>query len=283
MLEDKFKKIEIPNSKLIQLANLFLQRISNKNTMNLRRFAIENFLEFHKTRKTFEFQVSDIKKYRRHLESFQEKSPVTVRNYLTSLKKFFDFLIEMNFLEKNPVKRITYKIKNTENEEKPYLSTNKINFIINDKVEGRELKSRIILLLSIFSNFSLKEISDLRYEDLDFKDRSIYINGTKLDNRINKLFKRHTKNIKSGYLFLNEGNRNKDSKVSERNTKELLIESLKSIGFSKKPLKTVKNTRILIDYKQHRSLKKLQEKYQIKLRKTVLEYKTLFEEFNSGN
>lgn len=280
MLEDKFKKIEISNDKLKSLSVLFLQGIENKSTKNSRRFAIENFLEFHKSRKAFEFQINDIHKYRRHLESFQEKSPTTVRNYLTSLRKFFDFLIEMNFIEKNPVKRVSYKIKDIEFIEKSYLSKNKINFIVNDKVDGRELKSRIILMLTIFTDFTLEEISNLKYEDLSFKDRSIYIKSHNVDNKINKLFKRHTSNINSGFLFLNDGNRNKNEKISERNVKELLIESLKTIGYAKKPLKTVKNTRILLDYKQHRSLKKLQEKYNIKLRKTALEYKRLFDEFN---
>lgn len=278
MIEDFFEKISIPNSKLRKLVESYLDAFQNSSTKRARMYALESFLEFHKTRKSFEFQVEDIQKYKRYLEKNKSKKQLTVKNYLSALRIFFDHLKQNQIISKNPANRVQYSYKPIVRQE-IFLEGNKLESLFKVPENIIDMRNQALVLVLIYTNLDDKDICTIRSNEIEKEGRSFYILGQKLGKRANKIIKEYLKKLKkeynSNYVFINFGVKNHKLPISPRNIKEIYSRELKKLGIEKDYFKVLTNTKYFLQFKNHRSAKKLREENSISKEK----YESLIEEF----
>ena len=289
MIVDKFKKIEIDNNDLSKYIKQYLESSNySDSSKRAKSYALSIFSQYHANKQTFFFQVEDINKYRRYLEYKLGKSKLTVRNYLSSLNLFFEYLIELNILEKNPIKRIKYSIKKESNSIK-YFTLNEINNYLNNYNNNfSDLRSRLIFLLLINTNLNIDELVNIKRKEIIKLNRSfkILINNNEypLDNRFNNVIKDYltaSTDSKSVFLLLKH---DKDgfSELKSRTCRENIIKIVKDLDGEGQPLTTLKNTSILFFYNKTNSLKKTSERYGIKTKNVLDKYKKERDYFKSN-
>ncbi len=297
MIEDKFKKIEIEPEELSSLVSQYLNSCQMaKSTVRSRKFALSAFTQYHKTRKVFYFYPEHINKYRHHLEYKLYLSPLTVRNYLVALNKFFDYLCKENILEKNPAKRIKYKIKkekrniiNNEaiNYENVFVSPNKIKEIIHTpalEIAGK--RNKLIFLMSVYSGVSAKFICSLKKIDLVKSERTYYLVGSEakhpVDTKINFLIKDYlndTRTHDTEYLFFSTARNSFGKKLAPEFLRNILRNYLNSIDITGPPAKLLRTTSMLLYIDKHKSKKKLIDKFGIKTASVAGKYMDLHTHF----
>jgi site-specific recombinase XerD len=303
MIEDKFKKIEIEPAELSALVSSYLESCEMaKSTIRSRKFALRAFLEFHKTRKIFYFWPEHINKYRYHLEYKLKLSTTTIGNYLVGLNKFCDYLCDEKILEKNPVKRIKFKIKKknistSKNNSAEDLPTHKNNFVPLSKIENiigipanslNDKRNKLLFLISIYSGVSVKFICSLKQNRLVKSERTYYIveGETKnpIDVKINFLINDYLKEIltyESEYLFFSTAKNSFGRKLSPEFLRNILRDYFKLIKVDGSPMKLIHTTSMMAFIHKHKSRKRLIEKFGIKTNSVADKYMDLYKTFNS--
>ncbi len=64
------------------------------------------FFEFFVLDRHFFFRVRDVERYKRHLAKHHKLQEVSVATYMTALRRFCQYLVEVGVLERNPAKRV---------------------------------------------------------------------------------------------------------------------------------------------------------------------------------
>jgi len=296
MIEDKFNKIDLTNEQLFDLITKYIKDCKcTKNTLRARECALLYFYNFHKQRVEFYFTPEYILRYRKYLLSKSGFSKHTVRNYLSSLKLFCDYLATCCVIDKNPVKRIKYDIKQDEVDLK-YMTLEMINKLIDIhrvdmKMNYRYYRNCLIPLIMIYTDADEQEISNLKMKDLTKKDRTFYLKykneNIKLDNNLNYLINSYmdTRYLleSDDELFVTYSKRSTGKKLSTRNIREILNEFIKSVGFDGSPLRIITNTSVLFAYKRNQTRKVFKTKYNITNENIINRYLEEFTYFIGEN
>ena len=283
MIEDKFKKIEIENEKLNVLIDNYLDQIeASPNTIRSRKYALELFSNFHKTRKSFYFLVEDINKYRRYIERTLLKNPLTVRNYMSALNGFCKYLIDISVLEKNPVSRITYKIKDLKPKVKAISLSKMLDVLLNSKES--KYSTAVMILMIYSSNLELKDLVGIKKDVFQINQRSYTILNSdysfKIDNRFNYLIK-YLLNNTDEYLFINKVKKD-GAYLSKRGIEESIKKLLKRNGITDNPIASLKQSSILYYYYRNKSVSKLRDVFNIKSDSIIKKHLEQFPYFRSS-
>lgn len=277
MIEDKFNKIDLTNEQLFDLIEKYIKDCDcTKNTLRARECALMYFYKFHEQRVEFYFTPEYIVRYRKYLLTKSGFSKHTVRNYLSSLKLFCDYLALCCVIDKNPVKRIKYDIQQDEVDVK-YITFDMIGKLIDIhrvdmKMNYRYYRNCLIPLIMIYTDVDEKAITDLKLRDLNKKDRTYYLKykgeDLKLDNTLNYLLNSYldTRYLleSDDSLFVTFSKRSTGQKLSTRNIREIATEFIKKAGFDGSPLRILTSTSILFSYKKQQTRKLFETKYNIK-------------------
>lgn len=171
---------------------------------------IKNILGFFKNCLLYEIKTKDIDdfiQYRLNCTSARKKlvSKTTINREIELLKAMFNKAIEWEYLEKNPVNKIK---KFREESRDKVLLNEEINALV--RLAKEPLKSWIIIALN--TGMRRGEILNLKWEDVNMKERFIYVKHTKTyENRkipmndfVWTMLNRIRMNIKPiGYVFFN--------------------------------------------------------------------------------
>lgn len=162
--------------------------------LNLKRF--ENWCKTgdYKTKK---ITYQELLKYLKYLLD-KEVGKSTIKNYINSIKKYYDYLLEIKVLETNPAKEIN--IRNPERKVlQDVLSQEELERIYHDYLNSkknlydkyRDLKHKrniVILGLMIYQGLHVGEIKKLEQSYLKLDEGTIYIpSGRRSNSRILKL------------------------------------------------------------------------------------------------
>ncbi len=64
--------------------------------------ALREFVRWYPRDGTFRFRVTDVRRYKRHLETRKRLAAVSVSTYLTAFRRFCDYLVRSGVLKENP-------------------------------------------------------------------------------------------------------------------------------------------------------------------------------------
>ncbi|MEO0301668.1 MAG: site-specific integrase [candidate division WOR-3 bacterium] len=159
--------------KFEEMANLFLENYSRINKKSWKRdyFIIKNLNIFFGGRYIYEITNLDIENYKKK-RLIEGVSYSTINRELACLRTIFNKAVEWKILRNNPPKITLYKI---DNQRVRYLTLEEINSLIN--ISPEPLRSIIIIALN--TGMRRGEILNLKWRDIDFKERIITIYDTK--------------------------------------------------------------------------------------------------------
>lgn len=177
-----------------------------------------------------EFKVEDveevepihIKKYVQHRQQLGAEKPITLNNNIATLKVFFNYLIEEEYLEEknNPMRRI----KSLKEEKRVILTFNdeEVKRIINDVKEETysNIRDKLILIILFDTGIRVSELCNIKEVDISMrhilihgkgsKERLVYISKTmrkymrKYEEAKKKRFSHKDSNEIEDYYFLDQ-------------------------------------------------------------------------------
>jgi len=133
--------------------------------------SIEKLRSFFQEKYLYEITPLGIEKYKE--KRVQEVKPATVNRELACLKTLFNKAIEWGKLEFNPMKRV--KLLKENNQRIRYLEEDEIKRLI----ENCSDHLRPIVLLALNTGMRRGEILNLKWDDIDFRQKIIYIRNSK--------------------------------------------------------------------------------------------------------
>ena len=109
MIEDVFKPVSLKLSTLNEHIDAFLaltQAAKSKETKGTYQRALRGFQLFFIADRAFKFRMHDVERYKNYLINTKKMKEVSVSTYLTALRRFCQYLVEIRILEKNPARRV---------------------------------------------------------------------------------------------------------------------------------------------------------------------------------
>ncbi len=161
------------------LAFLRLQKNLSDNTVNSYKNDISGFLNFVK-----ENNISDLSQVKyEHFFSFFKLlnklglSSTTAARYYSSLKSFFNYLLQNNYIKANPIEKL--ETPKLEKKLPPVLTINEVEKILSQpKVENKlGLRDKAILELFYACGLRVSELIDLKISSLFFDEEIIRVFG----------------------------------------------------------------------------------------------------------
>ena len=188
--------------------------------------------EFYNYAQNKKIDINLIRKYLKHLYDINYKNR-TISRKVSSLKSYFKYLESEGIIDDNPMSLISNpKIEKTLPN---YLNYNDLEKLLNypDISKKYGLRDALILEMLYSSGCRVSELSNIKIEDINFKDRKILIlgkgnkeryvyYGTKCENLLDKYLEKEPHE----YLFTNKhGN-----KLNERMIRKIVDENAKKAG-----------------------------------------------------
>lgn len=170
----------------------------------------------------------------------------TIARRIASLKEFFKFLEDENYIQKDPAKKIPTP---TINRKDPvYLKPEQIRKLINatyNQDEPYRSRDKLILLLFISTGLRAQELTDIKLKDIDLDRNMLTVVGkgnkerdVGLDEVVIKALKNYmlVRNNVSEYLFIS----NRNQHMSKRTVQYTVDKYLNMIGLNTKKYSTHK-------------------------------------------
>jgi len=216
---------------LIALENEYGFSIETKKTYEYNLNLFKEFVVFQKI-SYLKIEKNDIRNYLKYLDDLKYKNSTIALN-LSSLRSFYNYLVELDLIDSNPFKRIS----NPKIEKRLPSFLNQIE--IEDLLEYYELDSplnirnRLMLEVLYATGLRVSELVAIKINDINFSERSIKVLGKGSKERIvffgeyaSDILEFYLKNARnkllnkkqSSYLFLN----NRGEKITTRSV-EIII------------------------------------------------------------
>jgi len=110
-------------------------------------------------------------------------SNITINGYLRNLRSFFTWMTDMEFIEKNPMRRI--KPLPSQRNKRDFLEDMEVKALIAamDKEINTEYRDLMVMMLILDSGMRLGETLTIETEQLDLINRSVYLPAEKTKGR----------------------------------------------------------------------------------------------------
>ncbi len=192
--------------KFEEMAKTYLEAHSKLNKRSFRRdeTIIKNLLPFFGGRWLFEITSLDVENYKRKRK--EQVATATVNREFACLRHIFTKAIEWDKLRENPAAKV--KLFRIDNKRLRYLEREEMKKLIDACSE--HLKP--IIIVALFTGMRKSEILNLKWRDLDFSQKIIYLldtkNGEKREVYMNDIVYSVLLGVKkhpdSGYVFCNK-------------------------------------------------------------------------------
>jgi site-specific recombinase XerD len=141
----------------------------NKRTLYSYKMQLKLFLEYSKEKTILEIDTQHIKDYLIYREdNFGIKAKSTMETLRTNLKVFFDWLVEENIIERNPVRKVnTYIVEEVVVEA---LNLAEIKEIQN---ACETLRDRALIEVLLSTGCKLGELGNIKLENIDWVNNTI--------------------------------------------------------------------------------------------------------------
>ena len=217
----------------------YLKNNLNYSELTIKNYErdINNYFEYlsAKDLKFKNIDKNDVITYLKFLDECK-LSNATISRTLSSLRTFYNYLVNHNVVTSNPFNRIA----NPKKEKKlpTYLYEDEIRDILDNLSDSNHLKRRNRLIMELFysTGMRLSELSNIKLNDINGDEIKVLGKGSKerivyLDKVANSLLKEYLKsdrslfNPKENYLILNKDGKKLSNRSIENIVKEIIREA----------------------------------------------------------
>lgn len=165
--EDVFPPVMMKLSQLSDHIADFIISIDHKKaeTRGTYQRALREFMYFFSTDRKFQFRVKDVERYKLHLMKKNLK-PVSISTYLTSLRRFCQYLTEKGIIERNPAKKVQGSAR-PQRHSRHFLTLDEIKILLDsiDVSNQTGLRDKALILTMLGCACSEVELSTASIED----------------------------------------------------------------------------------------------------------------------
>ena len=199
---------------------------SDKTILNY-KMDLENFYNYINKKKTKKIDFDFLQEYIENL-SQKKYSTKSIQRHISSLKSYFKFLYNKNYINVNPAELLCLP----KNEIKV---PNYLTIIDLEKIYELDLslRDKLIVELLYSTGIRLSELVNIKISDINFYDKTIKVLGKGNKERYvlfgsvcSKLLKEYINNENRVYLLLNKNG----NKLSERGVEYIIEKIFKSVN-----------------------------------------------------
>lgn len=199
---------------------------SDKTILNY-KMDLENFYNYINKKKTKKIDFDFLQEYIENL-SQKKYSTKSIQRHISSLKSYFNFLYNKNYIKVNPAELLCLP----KNEMK---LPNYLTIIDLEKIYELDLslRDKLIVELLYSTGIRLSELVNIKISDINFYDKTIKVLGKGNKERYvlfgsvcSKLLKEYINNDNRIYLLLNKNG----NKLSERGVEYIIEKIFKSVN-----------------------------------------------------
>lgn len=152
---------------------------TSQNSRNSYKYDLINFARFYKSNIAY-LQKEDIQEYLRWENKRKAK---TRAHHLTSLKNFYNYLMNINVIKINPCDSI--KMPKVEKKLPVYLTIQEVDRLLNIRTSNAyDLRNKAMLELLYASGIRISELCNLTISNLYLEDKTIKVMGKGSKERI---------------------------------------------------------------------------------------------------
>lgn len=295
MLKDTFKPTNLSCEQIESHIQGFIEsyKANSKETQLTYKRALNEFLRYFNAGSNFAFLVKDIKNYTKYLEKKKKLEPVSVRTYLTSLRRFCKYLQSNGIIEKNPATRIEYKISE-HSEHRNFLTVHEINRLLSsfNDTDYISLRDKTMIILIVFAYATESELINAKVSDLYHFRKKWYFKKNdqkiQLPDFASVYLKQYCEYLMPAAennlpLFVSTSNRSKNKPLTVRGIREALMQRIKNPaaalnGFTPHTLR--QTAAVYLAYKDY-SLKEIMAIFHLKHSPTAKKYFKWANEFTT--
>ncbi|MDY3801879.1 MAG: site-specific tyrosine recombinase/integron integrase [Bacilli bacterium] len=199
---------------------------SDKTILNY-KMDLENFYNYINKKKTKKIDFDFLQEYIENL-SQKKYSTKSIQRHISSLKSYFKFLYNKNYINVNPAELLC--LPKNEIKLPNYLTTIDLEKIYELDLS---LRDKLIVELLYSTGIRLSELVNIKISDINFYDKTIKVLGKGNKERYvlfgsvcSKLLKEYINNENRVYLLLNKNG----NKLSERGVEYIIEKIFKSVN-----------------------------------------------------
>lgn len=199
---------------------------SDKTILNY-KMDLENFYNYINKKKTKKIDFDFLQEYIENL-SKKKYSTKSIQRHISSLKSYFKFLYNKNYINVNPAELLC--LPKSEMKLPNYLTIIDLEKIYELDLS---LRDKLIVELLYSTGIRLSELVNIKISDINFYDKTIKVLGKGNKERYvlfgsvcSKLLKEYINNDNRVYLLLNKNG----NKLSERGVEYIIEKIFKSVN-----------------------------------------------------
>jgi site-specific recombinase XerD len=141
----------------------------SKETVGTYRRSLNEFERWHAVQRgRFRFRTEDIKRYKKYLMEERELSQVSVSTYLTAIRRFCQYLVDIGLLEENPARAVKGNRRPSEHSRKVFTEGEVEQLLEATKAKSPiEKRDRAMVYLMLYAGLSEIEIVRADMQDLE--------------------------------------------------------------------------------------------------------------------
>lgn len=252
MIKDTINPVALSVAEIGQYISQFIESIAHKSkeTQGTYRRALREFTKFFAVDGKFFFRIRDVERYKTYLIRERGMQEVSVSTYMTAVRTFCQYLVEIRVLEKNPARRVPGG-KRPEAHNRSFITLDELDMLLGSIEEDTEtgLRDRAIIQTMIGCACSELEITRADISDLQRRGRSwiLYVQGKgkkMKDEAIPTPIQtvrairayldiRSDRTGETDPLFISYSNRSRHERMSVRGVRQAIGQRLKDSGVKK--------------------------------------------------
>jgi len=213
-----------PETLLKEYVEYLKMKGRSKETVKAHLVDLEMFFKYLGTTRILEVTHADIMKALMEMKNKRNLSNSSLARKISSIKSFYRFLVEMEYIDKNP----TVKIEPPKKEQKipEVLTEEEIREMLN-YAKGRD---KLLIMMFAYTGARLSEIVNLTWEDINFEENYIKFYGKGRKERIVPL---HPELVEMLLELRNELGTTRIFNISKRRIQQI-IEKISDFSIGKK-------------------------------------------------
>lgn len=269
-----------------------LQRRSPETRGTYER-TLREFMRWVRLEPELECSAKEIERYKKFLLTKRKLSPVSVTMYLSSVRKFFDYLVGVGVLVSNPAKLVKGGAPNQQHSRKS-ITVQEVQALIQAIERKDEIGFRDFAVVKMMITCGLSEIELIRADIGDLKNKkgvmsvALQMKGRKNKDRTITLPNETRDAIKSYLafrtnakdtepLFMSAGNRTRGQRMTSRGIRERINFYLEKAGVKNGEVRKItalslRLTAIRTMAQQGASVEEIKKKFHIVKELTVKRY-----------
>lgn len=281
--------------RLLVLHSDYVNELQKRNpeTRGTYERTLREFMRWVRVEPEFVCSAREIERYKRFLLTKRKLSPVSVTMYLSSVRKFFDFLVIRGVLYNNPAKAVKGGVTDQHHSRKS-ISPQEVHALIQaierkDEIGFRDFAVVKLMIICGLSEIELirADIGDLtvkkglmnlllQLKGMKLKDKSITLpNDVKEALKSYLVFRTNAK--ESEPLFMSAGNRTRGQRMTSRGIRERINFYLEKAGVKNGEARKItalslRMTAIKLMAQQGASIDEIKKKFHIVKELTVKRY-----------